>query len=287
MKILTATHISFQQIMTRFFMLVAVSLLIIPSEIMAIEKPGDSTVKEAQPRDARNRPEKAEKGRKRGKDGRGRGANFKSLDTNADGFLSFEEFSASERLASIEEKKRRLLFNFLDRNKDGKLQEKESKPRDQNWVTSIQKNFNRLDIDKNGSLDMSEFRQAKEMNQKNKDSLTRLYKRLDRDKDGLIQKGELRNDGRGRPRHDLDFKKYDTNKSGGLDFSEFSELPFVGRLPDERRKQHFERVDTDSSGEITLNEIRTAHKHRPRPLHGKKDRKPERPKRPGPEQPKE
>lgn len=272
---------------SRFSSLTLCCLLFTPAAVTALEKPDDRPGEELRDgRDGQDGRESREgKKKKRDDDRRGRGSNFKSLDTDTDGYLSFEEFSASERLARIEEEKRRRLFNFLDRNKDAKLEEKELKPRDHGWLSGLLKDFRRLDRDQSDALDLAEFSQAKEVAEKEEDARVAIFKRIDRNKDGVIQREELKGSGRSKSRHDLDFKKYDTNDSGGLDYAEFSKLPFVGRLPDERRRAHFDRIDTDNNGEISRDETRAAPRKSPRPPRLKDEKGPDRPRPPRPDQP--
>ena len=43
----------------------------------------------------------------------------------------------------------------------------------------------------------------------------------------------------------------DTDKSGGLSYEEMSNGKFFSQLPEEKRKQIFERMDTNGDGVIT------------------------------------
>jgi Ca2+-binding EF-hand superfamily protein len=206
---------------------------------------------------------------------------FKALDKDGDGFLSFEEFSQSERLLRIDEEKRRKLFDFLDRNKDGKLHMRELRPAVPRWMSSVHKEFDRLDVNKSGSLDFVEFSKASQIAKMDERERRKLFKRLDRNKDQAIQRAELRGPGgpgnsrehKAHPK--IDFEKYDTNQSGGLDFDEYSRLPWMSRIPEERRKMIFEKLDRDKNGEISPEEVKSAwadrRKHGP-PSHARPHR---------------
>ena len=61
-------------------------------------------------------------------------------------------------------------------------------------------------------------------------------------------------------RHDAErrakdeFRELDADKSGGLNFEEFSKGKFFGKLPEAKRRQIFARMDTDGSGEINADD---------------------------------
>jgi len=196
-------------------------------------------------------------------EGKPRESNFKKLDLDKDGALSFEEFSKSERLAQLDEGKTRRLFDFIDRNKDGVLQGVELRPRD---GQGKRVDFKKLDTNKDGALDLQELSKSKLI--ANQGDLAKLFKHLDKNKDGYLKPEEITKILSRFPKMDLDFGMYDTNESGGLDYEEYSKLPFVGRFPDDRRKKRFEKMDANDDGELSPEEIRSAHKrHHPRPPH--------------------
>lgn len=248
--------------------LVCVGAMFASSSANALEKPtprgqgGESRPERGPHRDGRG------KNRHDAGKGKSRGEGFKILDLNHDGVLSFDEFSKSKRLARLDAEKQRRLFDFLDRNKDGKLQTVELRPHEPQWMVELRKSFKRIDTNQNGSLDFEEFSKSIPIENKKQVERERIFKRLDSNRDGSIQRAEIRGGPRHRQRPVIDFKKHDVNQSGGLDYDEYSKLPFVRRFPDERRKKHFEKIDTDGNGEISPEEIRVAHKRRPRRPHG-------------------
>lgn len=207
--------------------------------------------------------------------GRPRSKAFEAVDANKDGVLSFGEFSQMGRLTKMDEPKRRKLFDFLDRDKDGKLHLRELQPREPSWLAPLRQGFAELDADKNGGLDLKEFSQCPQMAHKGEDVVSRIFARTDRNNNKRIERFELKWSGGPRARPPVDFAKYDSNTSGGLDFAEYSRLPLMGKVPEERRKKLFERIDADKSGEISAAEVKAAHKrHRHHPSHGKPQRGP-------------
>jgi len=203
--------------------------------------------------------------------GGGHHRSFRRLDENSDGFLSFKEFSQSARLASLTVDKRQALFDFLDHNKDQKLDLSELGHRHPEWLLAIRNNFKSLDIDQDQKLSFKEFIVDAVIAEKPENERVMLFKYLDRNKDESIDLNELKKKPRGKNRLNLDFENNDLDQSGGLNYIEYSNLPFVSRFDDERRKKHFERIDSNNNGEISLKEIHAAHKRRPRLQHDGRD----------------
>jgi hypothetical protein len=78
-----------------------------------------------------------------------------------------------------------------------------------------------------------------------------IFGRLDRNGDAFLGPEEIRAMRRDNERRMKEgFRKLDTDKSGGLSFDEFSKGELFGKLPEEKRRQIFTRMDTDGNGEI-------------------------------------
>lgn len=194
---------------------------------------------------------------------------FKDVDVNKDGALSFEEFSSMSRLKNMDESKRRKLFDFLDRDKDGKLHMRELQPREPKWIGALRKEFAKVDANKDGSLDLAEFSKLPFFKDKDQEMVKKIFEKADRNKNQKIDRQELKFPTGSRQHAHLDFAKYDKNSSGGLDFQEYSAIPWMKKCPDGRRKKLFDRIDADKNGEISQKEIRAAHQiRRPSPHRG-------------------
>lgn len=201
-------------------------------------------------------------GSKGGERHRDRDEVFKKLDLNQDGALSFDEFSQAERLVLLEEEKRQKLFDFLDQNNDGKLQNQELRPRAPRWMKGLQKGLIKLDANQDGQLNFEEFSKAKFISEKPEAEQREVFAKLDKDQSGEVDTNEL-NSRPARPaKPDLDFKKHDTDQSGGLNYTEYSNLPFVSRFPEDRRRRNFKRMDTDADGEVSEEEISSVYRRR-------------------------
>ena len=91
-----------------------------------------------------------------------------------------------------------------------------------------------------------------------------LFERLDQNKNNGIEWSELNAKPRRFSRPDGGFAAHYKNASGGLDYEEYSQMPWVCKWPEQRRKKLFERVDIDSDGELSKREIGGMHSYRKR-----------------------
>ena len=111
--------------------------------------------------------------------------------------------------------------------------------------------FRHMDSDGDGNISNREFFASPRMERLPEDNREEIFGRLDRDGDGLIEREEIVAMRRDNERRAMGhFRKLDTDKSGGLDFKEFSKGELFGKLPEEKRRQIFTRMDTDGNGEI-------------------------------------
>lgn len=77
----------------------------------------------------------------------------------------------------------------------------------------------------------------------------RLFKRLDRNGDGVIKQDELRM-GRG-PRPFPPLRQLDKDGDKSISYEEFSAGEFASKMPEERRRKFFDKLDTNGDGKLS------------------------------------
>lgn len=82
-------------------------------------------------------------------------------DRDADGVITWEEFSEMPRVKDVPEEKRRHLFNRLDKNGDGKLERRELANIVRGAGAPHMKRLWELDADGSGGVSLEEFRQGR------------------------------------------------------------------------------------------------------------------------------
>jgi Ca2+-binding EF-hand superfamily protein len=111
--------------------------------------------------------------------------------------------------------------------------------------------FKRMDRDGDGMITKREFFASPRIEQLSEEQRNALFGRLDRDKDGSISSEEIRMlRQQAERRVGDDFRKLDVDKNGSVNFDEFCKGKFISKLPEEKRRQIFKRMDTDGNGVI-------------------------------------
>ena len=189
---------------------------------------------------------------------------FKEADKNQDGFLTIDEFSKMARLTRIGADKRASLFKFLDKNSDGKLYHREIHPTEHGRFGKLIAGFRRFDTDQSGGLSLVELKEVPIFKKMEIKHMEKMFRGLDRNGDDQIERSELMRANK-RDRPVFNFAKHDKDGSGGLNFEEYSTLPFMNRVSKERRTKIFKRIDLDQNQELSHREINHAN-------HGKRGR---------------
>jgi Ca2+-binding EF-hand superfamily protein len=134
-----------------------------------------------------------------------------------------------------------------DRRKDG---EKDGETRRR--PEGHQDMFGMMDKNRDGVITPEEFFAAPRLANMPQQQRDKFFARIDLDGDGKVTAEEIRKmrqETHNRKMREL--RDLDMDKSGGLNFEEFSQGKFFSQLPEEKRKQIFARMDTNSDGQIT------------------------------------
>lgn len=112
--------------------------------------------------------------------------------------------------------------------------------------------FGMLDKDKDGVVTSEEFFAGPRMTDMPQEQREKFFARIDLDGDGKITPEEIRiMRQESHEKHMREIRELDTDKSGGLSYEEMSLGNFFSKLPEEKRKQIFARMDTNGDGQIT------------------------------------
>jgi Ca2+-binding EF-hand superfamily protein len=108
--------------------------------------------------------------------------------------------------------------------------------------------WKKADTDGDGFISTAEFAAMERPGRLPEEKRQEIFKRFDKNSDGRIGMDEIP---RQRPGGMPPLEKADANKDGRIDFEEFKTLGFVARMPEDRQKGMFARMDTDGDGALT------------------------------------
>jgi Ca2+-binding EF-hand superfamily protein len=111
-----------------------------------------------------------------------------------------------------------------------------------------------IDKNKDGSISYEEFSAMPRLGQLPEDKRSMLFKRLDKDLDGQLSRREMDHMRKSPGGPDTNMRRLfelDKDRSGGISMEEFKSGELFGKLPPERLKALFSRLDTDGDGELT------------------------------------
>ncbi|MGJ8698002.1 MAG: EF-hand domain-containing protein [Verrucomicrobiaceae bacterium] len=128
---------------------------------------------------------------------------MESVDANKDGKVTLEEFMEGGKLKKFSEKRRKGMFERLDRNKDQVLDHNDRPPRP--TPEESRKKFKEFDLDQNGTLSWEEFQKLPHLKFVPKKERRNHFNDLDQDQNGEVSSEELRK--AGPPGHGPERKK--------------------------------------------------------------------------------
>ena len=195
------------------------------------------------------------------------------FDTDGDQMLSFTEFSQSEKLQSLTPGKVEKLFDHLDKNDDGQLNDAElprgKGPRGGNHKHG-REHFKTLDKNGDRKLSKEEFLAGKTYDSPEAlERHSKLFTTLDKNGDGFLSRDDRPSSHhRAHPNRGVEGRKplenmierVDANKDGAVSLEEFLTGKRVQELSQEKAQEMFERIDLNNDGVITL-EDRLEHRH--------------------------
>lgn len=178
-------------------------------------------------------------------------------DLNQDGVISFEEFSVMARLAPLDDTKKRNLYDFLDRNNDGKLQPIEVRPKEPHWVSLVKRDFSQFDKNNSADISFEEFIQIGTFADRKPERMRHLFNDIDQNEDKGLTLKEITDHRGGGFKKKIDFTKFDLNESGGLDKAEYLQLPMINKMPKDHVEGLFLNIDENEDGELSSEEFKS------------------------------
>ncbi len=130
-----------------------------------------------------------------------------------------------------------------DANKDRKLDRK-----------AFFEAWKAADLDKDGFISKQEYEALPRIQNLPVEKRAGLFTRLDKDADGQLSAQELsqfKNHGESGDKPMKRLWELDLDKSGGISFEEYQKGQFVAKLPADKQKALFKRLDTDGDAAIT------------------------------------
>lgn len=159
--------------------------------------------------------------------------------------LQAEEESREKPVRQMLEK--RLDDKRKDREKDGE-KDREMRHRRAGYGDM----FGILDKNNDKVITAEEFFAGPRIANMPQEQRDKLFARIDQDGDGKVTPEEIRKMRQESHEKQMrEIRELDTDKSGGLSYDEMRLGKFFSQLPEEKRKQIFARMDTNSDGQIS------------------------------------
>lgn len=168
--------------------------------------------------------------------------------------MDFETFSQRKKVAALPEEKRRVLFDRIDKNRDGLLTLNEtarSARTEKGFVFPVPwpKQVLKVDADKDGRLALTEFLLLPAYTHFTVWSTREAFAQMDLDEDGYLDEIEMRQ-ARAKTKERPNLVRMDLDGDGQVSREEFDQAPMIRKLPEGRREFVFDRLDKNKNGFI-------------------------------------
>lgn len=109
----------------------------------------------------------------------------------------------------------------------------------------------KADTDKDGAVTPAEFAAMERVANLPEDKRDEIFRRFDKNGDGLIKHDDMPPRGEPGRRPPIDLPKLDEDHDGSVSYEEFLKSEFVQKLPEDRQRKFFERLDRNSDGKLS------------------------------------
>lgn len=109
--------------------------------------------------------------------------------------------------------------------------------------------WKKADVDGSGGISAAEFAGMERPGKLPDEVREKIFARLDKDDSGEIERREWPVDKRGDGRFQR-MRELDKDGSGGVSLDEFRQSSWVARMPEERQRALFQRMDTNGDGQL-------------------------------------
>ena len=171
-----------------------------------------------------------------------------------EGGMTFEVFAKREKVKHLTPEKQRVLFDRIDKNRDGRLDLKET-ARSARYEGGIvapvpwPKQVQKVDEDKDGRLTIQEFLMLPNYSNFTIWNAREAFAMMDVDDNGFLDEFEMQ-DARQKSQRTPNLSRMDLDGDGKVDKAEFVQAPMIKKLPKGRQDFVFDRLDKNKDGAI-------------------------------------